>query len=207
MNYYGKQQCLDMDWNNTKEITAEEIAYCLHTHSIDISTVPKTRVKSVTKELGKLTKQAEQNQERKAIILELEYYQLETGFFYKLEEAQLAVNHIDDVWRVETRKIMEYNHQYKDNNYSRDRKRMVEAMRKVKEQYVAQGGLGMDFDKQVSQIPTPHKGTLIQDVNDNYDTIYQSYIDIGTPPTRAKRITKSILHYLLQGLLAIQEEY
>lgn len=46
-----KQRCKDMNWSNKKEITAKEIAYCIHTYKIKINNAPRDRRKAIIQQL------------------------------------------------------------------------------------------------------------------------------------------------------------
>lgn len=146
MNRYGKQQCIDMDWNNPKKITASEIAYCLHKYELDVEMVPIAILPRVTKELVKLQKQQNKEQERKLIEAELAIYKeigsttmvlcdnevkiskysdnpkdvveyyLDPDLFQTSWEAITAMNELTNCWSHEITKTEEYNHTYKDTD-------------------------------------------------------------------------------------------
>ena len=223
MNYYGKQQCLDMDWSNVKDIHNDEIAYCIHTHDIDIDMVPDARLDIVNNELAKLRNRDKEDKERKAIESILAIYEcistttsffgevanysdevvdhyLNPDLFTTAEEASMAMNELNYMWNHEMTKTEEYNHKYKDNNHSRDTKRLRESMEQVKQQYVKLGGIEADCNKAISQIPEPQKGTLKQDLDAAREFIQQHFINIGTSATRAKKIAIAITSEAEQAL-------
>ena len=211
MNQYGKQQCLDIDWSNPKDITAVELAYCIYVHYLDSSGVPNRRLKAVTKELMKIQKQKETEEERGLIEAELatyEYshsgkgfggktgniigYELDPELFQTMEEVMVAMQELWSVLGHESTKLELLNHEYKNTNYSRDMKRMQKSMDSIKKQYVKLGGREEDFSMNVKKIPKPHKGTLKQDVYSYRESIKKRFISLGTSPTRADTIAKEI---------------
>lgn len=212
MNYYGKQQCMDMDWNNPKDITSEEIAYCIITHDIDTDNIPEARLKTITKEIAKLHNHIVKEKERKLIEAELEIYEhiddgtlfgkfTDEGIGYYLDpdlfetnwEAVTAMNELSSCFNYEMIKTEEYNHQYKDtNNYTRDIDRLKKSMDKVRKQYIKLGGSETEFNKYVEQIPTPYNGTIKQDIDENRNHIKERFISEGVSPTRANKIAIAI---------------
>ncbi len=215
MNYYGKQQCLAKDWNNVKEITAEEIAYCIYTHNLDIDNTPKARLSTVTKELVKLHNIDKKEQEHKLIEIELtmykytnnnkcfttsrefEDYYIDTDLFETSLEAELAMNELKSYYSNEVTKTSEYDYEYKNSTHSRDIKRLQETMEKVKQKYINLGGLESEFFK---PIPPPDKGTLKEDIYQHREVIQKRFIDIGVSPTRANKIAIAITAKVYQLL-------
>ena len=191
-----KQRCLHMQWSNAKEITAWELAYCIHEHGIDINMIPESRLKRVSEELAKL----KQEQEPMLIKTVLADSALNPDLFHTLVEAEFALSELSSYWNQEMIKIEEYDHTYKDNNHSRDDKRLQESFKKVRQQYVALGGIGADFDKLVASLPKPNKRTLKQDVNDKRSDIEVLFTSIGVSPTRAKKIAIAITTQLYMAL-------
>ena len=211
MNYYGKQQCLDIDWSNIKDITVEEIAYCIHTYKLDVNKVPETRLSKVRKELTKLQNIDKEKQERKAIKVELARYKYPdngNGKFFKRREfveyyidpdlfttsleAELAMDELKSCYSNETTKTSEYNHEYRNAKYSRKIRHLQEAMDKVGQQYANLGGSESEFYKYITQIPLPEKGTLKEDTSKHREVIQKQLINIGVSPTKANKIAKAI---------------
>ena len=211
MNHFSKQQCMDKDWKNTKEITAKEIAYCIYVHNFDTEDVPNHRLKAVNEELMKIRKKKEAEVERGLIEAELaiyEYsssgkgwggrtdnivdYEFEPNLFQTTEEVIVAFEELWSILGKESTKLELLNHEYKNSNYSRDMQRMQKTMENVKKQYVKLGGSEEDFNKNVKQIPRPHKGTLKQDVYLQRESIKERFMSLGVSHTRADDIAKAI---------------
>ena len=209
------QRCLDMDWNIKKEITAWEMAYCIHHHDLNIDRVPEDRLQVVAKEIVKLQKEEkeekEEKQERKAIESELARYKYPdngNGKFFKRREfveyyidpdlfktsleAEVAMDELSHYYSKEATKTSEYNHEYRNAKYSRKIRHLQEAMDKVGQQYANLGGSESEFYKYITQIPLPEKGTLKEDTSKHREVIQEQLTDIGVSPTRANKIAKAI---------------
>lgn len=209
MNRYGKQQCLDKDWNNAKEITAQEIAYCIHTYDIDIYKVPDSRLRTATKELQNLHREKAQEQEKRMIEAELAIYEttdedpfgincnaigyyLDPKLFKTEDEALIAMDAFGDSIMCEENK-MENGHNYKETNtHSRDIKRMKSAMDNVRRYWVKLGGDIDELNKVVSQARLQKQTTLKQDIDVGYEDIRKQFISMGVSSTRANKIAKAI---------------
>ena len=227
MNYYQRQECLEKDWANRKTISNEEIAYCIHTHKIEIDLIPKERLYAVSKILTKLKNQDRRATERKLIEAELAVYksigteklfgnngieiaklsgevieyQLDPTLFETHFEVVTALAEISSYWNHEIMRTEEYNHKYKDTDtYSKEFKRMKTAMEKVKQTYIRLGGNAKAFDKGRDQIPIPKLGTLKQDVDANRERITKGFISIGASPTRANKIAIEITTQVYSAL-------
>lgn len=221
MNHYGKQQCLDKNWSNAKEITSEEIADCIHRHKLDVNKVPEARLRTVTEELIKLQNIDKKEQERKAIEGELAMYKyIDNGKFFATAtrefegyyidpdlfetslEAEEAMSELRSYYSYETIKTSEYDHEYKNTStYSRNLIRLEKATEKIKKQYIDLGGLESEFNKHVSQIPIPKKGTLKEDIYQYREALQERFINMGVPLTRANKIAIAItqkVYFLLQ---------
>ena len=167
MNRYGKDQCLHMDWNNAKNITAEELAYCIYKYDLT-ETIPENRMTAVKVEIEKLQQQDKIKKERILIEKELAVYksigteklfenngieiakfsdevigyQLDPTLFETHFEVVTALAEISSCWNHEITKTEEYDHQYKDTDtYSKELNRMKTAMEKVKQRYIKLGGM------------------------------------------------------------------
>ena len=219
----AKQRCLDMDWSNTKEITAIELAWCICEYNLDTNKVPEIRQEAVKKELIRFQKELNTEQEHTLIKAELAIYEvvntekfnfpgntvkvniysdktediigycLDPDLFHTSYEAHMAKEEFYTCWNNELFEGEIDTSTHKNTRpYSRDFNRMQTAMAKVREQYIRMGGLSVEFDKHVSQIPMPHKETLKESVDSNRKRITKDFIAIGTSPTRAKRIATAI---------------
>ncbi len=181
MNYYGKDQCLHMDWKNTKRISTEELAYCIDKYNLDTDKIPEARHDAVFKKLTKIRAEEDKRKERKLIETELAIYEtiidpnsfidrsgdeivdyyLDPDLFETAEEAIEAMAELHSCFNWEITKTEEYNHQYKDpNTYARDINRMKKNMQTLRKQYIKLGGSEKDFDIGISKIPLPTNKSL-----------------------------------------------
>jgi phenylalanyl-tRNA synthetase alpha subunit len=100
----SSQRCIDMDWNNAKEITAWEIAWCIHNHDgIDINTkqLPEKRQASIQKQLNSLQELADRQQTlytlaQKKNELEEQYHELDLTSCKTLEQVECVQSLIED---------------------------------------------------------------------------------------------------------------
>ncbi len=99
-----RQRCLDMHWSNSKEITAWEIAWCIHNHDgIDIRTkqLSEERRASVQKQLDILEKSADREQvldtlAQKKNELEAQYDELDLTSCQTLRQVECVQNLIEN---------------------------------------------------------------------------------------------------------------
>ncbi len=191
MNYYGKQQCLHMDWANVKVLTAQELAYCIHTYKITRD-IPENRVDIVTKELLKLQHQDTLDQEHK-LIEEIIGDKLDPTLFMTAWEAEVAIAELNTGWNTEIHKTEVLDHEYKNPDiYSRDVKALKKSMKNVKNKYIKLGGSKVEFDTFLEQLPLPKKTTLKQDIDLHRERITEEFVSIDVPATRAKQIAIAI---------------
>lgn len=220
MYQYSKDQCLHMDWSNTKEINAEALAWCIVEYDLDISRVPSSRVPSVEKEIAKLVKQRAAEEEQHLIGAILAAYEVETGatefeliegqqvgyyldpdLFQTAAEASEAIsilnsNHNDGMHKTEILSVTHKN----TNTHSRDLTALKSQMQKFKQQYGVLGGDIRDFDELLKHLPLPTKNTLKQEIDAQRDYIAKHFISFGTSTTRANKIAIAITSEIYTSL-------
>jgi len=99
----SRLRCRDMDWSNAKEITAWEIAWCIHNHDgIDIRTkqLSEERQSSVQKQLDSLQKLANEERILNTLIqekneLEEQYEELDLTSCQNLTQVKCVKNLIE----------------------------------------------------------------------------------------------------------------
>lgn len=211
--YMHKSLCESKDWSNTKDITQEELAWCINEYDLDINNVPESRRTAVTKLLIKLQKQKEDKvaheQELKLIREELSinrnindgsllekiaggeptgYYRLEPTLFKTYWEAMEAMVILRSMTTGERHNV----NPYKNNNHSRDIGRLDDDIVSLRQKYIKLGVSSEEFDKHISQIPIPKLPTLKQDIDSQRKYITDYFISLGVPKTRAKQIAIAI---------------
>lgn len=197
MNRYGKVQCLDMDWNNVKTISAKELAYCIVEYSLT-KEVPTDRQDAVQREI-----QAYKAVKIKEFIADmLQDGGYDTDLFHTTFEVETAFAEEICLYNREMEKTEVYDHEYKNTDtYSRDYKSMLETFRTARDKYIKMGGSVTDIDTLLDTLTEPTKTTLMQDIYADRERITQTFIDLGTSPTRAKKIAIAIttnIYYALK---------
>ena len=217
----NKKSYKDMDWNNKKEITAWEIAYCIYTFSdITIKEVPEGRLISVKNVLKKRNediqgeKKKEYSEKQKQIKSELAIYKhiddgttfgkdsdevvgyfLDSKLFKTVHEASAAMSELMICNSYISKKIMDDDFKYKDKNiYDRDKKRMLDSLRRTQKMYMNLGGKEEDFKIAMKSLPIPDYSaiTFKQDMDSQREHIITTFLSIGVEKTRARKIAKAI---------------
>lgn len=198
-----KQNCIDMDstdWGNVKYVSAQEIARCLVLGYMPVSVIPQERMKRVDEELDKyrhhhakpLTDAAIATLAKKQSIQDdidwfSSEYDIDNELFLSPDEVVLANSTRSYIYQLLMQRIMEDQHRYKDNTFSRDIKRRMDKLSPTDNEA---------REKLLALAPV----TLKQELESFRSIIVRNFTEIGTSPTRSDAIAKSITQELLLQL-------
>ena len=189
-----RQRCLDMHWSNSKEITAWEIAWCIHNHDgIDIRTkqLSEERRASVQKQLDILEKSADREQvldtlAQKKNELEAQYDELDLTSCQNLPQVKCVKDLIENQYFNELS-------DYVNSDFAqRNTKRYNEDLKSYNDHLK----YALHIHRQYNQ--------NFQDPEavENVEYFFQKLIDLGLPkPFTKKEIKTDIFENRCQSLL------
>ncbi len=225
MNKFNKDECKHKDWKNKKEILAKDIAYCIYTHGLPFKNVPDERKRLVQKEIdklrSKLTKQKDDENNRKSIELVLSIHESDAAIheflingtqmgklkpdspdtvigyifdpdlFANVKSADDAITITKNLESSLTRAIMQNGVRFKDK-YPKDIQSAQNATKKLLETYEKIGIPKSVTIKALQSIDWVPKGTLKQELDSWRESLTDYFLSLGNTKTNSASIAKAI---------------